>query len=138
MISTPSCLSRSRKARFPDMMGKKDLQVFSLSPQAGRGWAGLAGEQVSAAAVGWIMGGDALGPEPRAEVETRRPQVAIRQPQVRNARERLLERRDRDQGAVGDTRMGARRWLDAVADPALERDHQRAHGAVVVERVDAV
>src|SRR5438876_10694934 len=60
MISTPSCLSRSRKARFPDITGKKDLQVFSLSPQAGRGWAGLAGEQVSAAAVGGIVGHDAI------------------------------------------------------------------------------
>ena len=49
-----------------------------------------------------------------------------------------LEGGDRDQRAVGDARIGARRRLDAVAHPALERGHQRAHGAVMIERVDAV
>ncbi len=82
--------------------------------------------------------GDALGLEPDAEVEPRRTQVALGQPEIRNPRERFLVGGDGDQRAVGDARISARRRLDAVTDPAVERHHQRAHGAVMIERVHAV
>src|SRR5215472_18195684 len=36
MISTPSCLSRSRKARFPDMTGKTFSQGWGVSGGASR------------------------------------------------------------------------------------------------------
>ncbi len=45
---------------------------------------------------------------------------------------------NRDQRAVDDAGIGARRRIDAVANPLVERLHQSPHYAVVVERVDAV
>src|SRR5262249_43142983 len=36
MISTPSCLSRSRKARFPDITGKTFSQVWGVGGGASR------------------------------------------------------------------------------------------------------
>src|SRR5262245_32786020 len=45
MISTPSCLSRSRKARFPDMTGKTFSQGWGVSGGAPRrrGWGNFSG-----------------------------------------------------------------------------------------------
>src|SRR5262245_4919138 len=63
MISTPSCLSRSRKARFPDMTGKNSSQCWG-GKQDGMGrvgrWERSAVEQVLAAAVGGVVGHDAI------------------------------------------------------------------------------
>jgi hypothetical protein len=37
MISTPSCLRTSRKARFPDMTGKESSKCWEPEKEAGRG-----------------------------------------------------------------------------------------------------
>ena len=82
--------------------------------------------------------GNALGFEPAAEVKARRTQVTLGQTKIGDPRKGLCVANNRDQRAVGDARIGVRWRLNAVANPSVERQHQRPHDAVVVERVDAV
>src|SRR6266849_1990297 len=61
MISTPSCLSRSRKARFPDMTGKKSSKCWRSGQLVRRGglWLDSAVEHVAAARIGGVVRHDA-------------------------------------------------------------------------------
>ena len=82
--------------------------------------------------------GDPLHSKTRPEVEARWAQIALGERQTRNPWKRRLVRGDRDQGAIGNARV-RRRWRFAVvANPTIERQQQRPHGAVVVHWVDAI
>src|SRR5215471_11457205 len=59
MISTPSCLSRSRKARFPDITDKKNLQIDIW---LAREYAACAGCSEHGAAWVECLDGDELAP----------------------------------------------------------------------------
>src|SRR5262245_2707502 len=67
-----------------------------------------------------------------------RTQVTFGQTNIGEPGKGLCVCGNRDQRAVGDARISARRRLDAVSSPSVERQHQCPHHAVVIERVDAV